>query len=186
MSIPCLLVEGCLYKRFKCFKIFNEFLRHLFKWREGGAALMHVYVWEYIVSLNYRTAWWMFTTFCKDEVLMVPHLCLGYSANSAQGWIQGGAKIGQWGVPSPKDFSFRLESYSNKPNAWQWSKGIWKEALLFWFHSEVKYLTRFWRIFGLSYFGVFQCNFYRFVYIKVLYLHLFCVIDMFIKREMLI
>ena len=25
--------------------------------KEGGDALMHVYVWEHIVSLYYRTAW---------------------------------------------------------------------------------------------------------------------------------
>ena len=31
--------------------------------------------------------------------------------------IQGGAKIGQWGVPSPKDCFFRLEDYSDKTNA---------------------------------------------------------------------
>ena len=84
----------------------------------GGGALMYVYVWEHIVALYYRTAWWIFTKLGRDEVLMVPHLCIGFSANSAKGWIQGGAKIGQWGVPSPKDFFFRLEGYSNKPNAW--------------------------------------------------------------------
>ena len=28
---------------------------------KGGGALMHVYVWERIVSLYYRTAEWMFT-----------------------------------------------------------------------------------------------------------------------------
>ena len=66
-----------------------------------------------------------------------------FSAIFAQGWIQGGAKIGQWGVPSPKDFFVRLEGCSNKPNVWQWSKSIWEEALLFWFHSEIKYLMRF-------------------------------------------
>ena len=63
--------------------------------KEGGGALMHVYVWEHIVSLYYRTTWWIFTKLGRDEVLMVQHLCLGFSANSAQGWIQGGAKIGQ-------------------------------------------------------------------------------------------
>ena len=73
----------------------------------------------------------MFMKLGRDEVLMVTHLCLGFSANSAQGWIQGGSIIGQWGVPSPKDFFFRLECYSNKPNAWQLSKSIWEEALLF-------------------------------------------------------
>ena len=31
----------------------------------------------------------------RDEVLMVRHLCIDFLANFAQGWIQGGAKIGQ-------------------------------------------------------------------------------------------
>ena len=61
----------------------------------GGGALMHVYLLEHIGSLSYRTARWMFTKLDRDEVLMVPHLCLGFSANSTKGRIQGGAKIGQ-------------------------------------------------------------------------------------------
>ena len=36
----------------------------------GGDALMHVYVWEHIASLYYRTAQWMFTKLGRDEVLM--------------------------------------------------------------------------------------------------------------------
>ena len=123
-------------------------LIYLGEGREGGVALMHVYVWEHIVSLYYRTVWWMFTKLDRDEVLMVLHLCLGFTAKSAQGWIQGGAKIGQWGVPSPKDFFFRLEGYSNKPNAWQWSKSLWEEALLvlvpFWSQIFDTFLTSFW------------------------------------------
>ena len=83
----------------------------------GGCALMHVYVLEHIVSLCYRTAWWIFTKLGRDEVLMAPHLWLDFSANPAQGLIQSGAKIGQWGVPSPKDCFFRLEDYSDKTNA---------------------------------------------------------------------
>ena len=49
-----------------------------------------------------------------------------------------------------------------------------------WFHSEVKLLTRFWHLFGLSHFALFQCNFYRFLCGKVFNLHLFCVISMFV------
>ena len=56
---------------------------------------MHVYVLEQIVSFSYRTARCMFTKLDRDEVLMVPRLCLGFSANSAKGRIQGGTKIGQ-------------------------------------------------------------------------------------------
>ena len=82
--------------------------------KEGGA-LMHVYVLEHIVSLCYRTAWWMFTKLDRDEVLMALHLWLDFS-DPAQEWAQVGAKIGQWGVPSPKDCFFRLEGYSDKAN----------------------------------------------------------------------
>ena len=79
------IVEEGLYKRFKWLKIFNEFFMYLFSRRKGGGALMQVYELEHIVSLSYRTAWWMFTKFGTDEVLMVPHmtLCLCFSANSA-------------------------------------------------------------------------------------------------------
>ena len=34
----------------------NEFSMNLFKMKGGGGALMHVYVWEHIASLYYRTA----------------------------------------------------------------------------------------------------------------------------------
>ena len=57
----------------------------------GGGALMHVYVLEHIISLSYRTTWWMFTKFDRDEVLIIMLLFIGFSANSTQGRIQGGA-----------------------------------------------------------------------------------------------
>ena len=53
---------------------------------------MHVYVWEHIVSLYYRTAQWMFTKLGRDEVLMVGHMYKDVLAISAQGRIQGEAK----------------------------------------------------------------------------------------------
>ena len=43
---------------------------------------MHVYVWEHIVSLYYRTAEWMFTKLGRDEVLMVPYKCCYISART--------------------------------------------------------------------------------------------------------
>ena len=60
---------------------------------------MHVYVWEHMVSLYYRTAEWMFTELGRDEVLMVPYKCCCFSARFVQGRIQGGAKIGHGEVP---------------------------------------------------------------------------------------
>ena len=69
------------------------------KERGGGGtllhALVHIYVLEHIVSLCSRTALWMFMKLGSDKALMAPHLWCDFSANPAQGWIQGGAKIGQ-------------------------------------------------------------------------------------------
>ena len=56
----------------------------------------------------------------------------------------------------------------------------------FWFHSEVKFLTRFCRLFGLSHFALFKCNLYRFLCSNVFNLHLFFVISMFISGRMLL
>ena len=69
----------------------------------GGGALVHVYVLEHIVSLNYRIAWWIFTKLGRDKVPMTPHICIDSCAKSAQGWIQGGAKIGPGGGPFSKE-----------------------------------------------------------------------------------
>ena len=52
---------------------------------------MHVYVWEHIASLYYRTAWWMFMILGRDEVLMARHM-QDTLAIFAQGQIQGEAK----------------------------------------------------------------------------------------------
>ena len=62
-----------------------------------GGALMHVCVWEHIVSLSYRTSRWIFTKLGRDEVLMVSYKCCCFSARSVQGRIQGGAKVGHGG-----------------------------------------------------------------------------------------
>ena len=35
---------------------------------------MHVYVWEYIVSLYYRIALWVLMKLGRDEVLIAPHI----------------------------------------------------------------------------------------------------------------
>ena len=63
-------------------------------------ALMHVYVWEYIVSIFYITDWWMDTKLGRVEVLVVPYKCCCFLARLAPGRIQGGAKKGHQGSPS--------------------------------------------------------------------------------------
>ena len=75
---------------------------------------MHVYVWEHIVSFYYRTAQWMFKEIGKDEVPAPALRCFGLIR---PGEDPGRAKIGHEGSPSSTNFFFRLEGYSNKPNA---------------------------------------------------------------------
>ena len=98
----------------------------------GGGALMHVYVREHIISLSYRTAWWMFTKLDRDEVLIITHLFIGFSAISNQRRIQGEGggnlpKIGQLGVLSPKDFFFSL---SYRTTWWMFTKLDRHEVLI--------------------------------------------------------
>ena len=138
----------------------------------------------HIFNFFSRTAWWILMKLGRDEVLMVPYKCCCFSARSAQGRIQGGAKIGQRGSPSSRNFFFRPEGYSDKPNGDD-LEACGKKCCYFWFHSEVKFLTRFWRLFGLSHFCVVQCNFYSVLCSKELYLHLFCVISVFLQGRML-
>ena len=71
----------------------------------------------YIFNFFSRTAWWILMKLGSDEVLMVPYKCCCFSARSAQGRIQGGAKIGHRGSLSSRIFFFRPEGYSDKPNA---------------------------------------------------------------------
>ena len=64
-------------------------------------------------------------------------------------------------------------------------EAFWMKYCYFWFHSEVKFLTRFRHLFGLivilPYFNAISVDFY-----KMFHLHLFCVISMFVSGRMLI
>ena len=46
---------------------FKWILVYLLRWKGGGGALVHVYVWEHIVTLNYRITWLIFTKLCRDK-----------------------------------------------------------------------------------------------------------------------
>ena len=59
--------------------------------------LMYLFMWKGVHTLSYRTNWCVIKL-GRDEVIMVLHMREGFSARSAQRWIQGGAKIGQWGT----------------------------------------------------------------------------------------
>ena len=79
----------------------------------------------------------------RDEVLMVPYKCCCFSARSAQGWIQGGAKIGHGG-PLLQETS----SSDRKATATNQMHSNDLEVLLFLvpFRSQIldAFLTSFW------------------------------------------
>ena len=107
---------------------------YLFRRRKGGvtnACMCGTH------SFSYRTDWLMLTKLGRDEVIMALHMRLGFLARSAQRWIQGGTKIGQWGAPSPKDFFFRSECNRNKPNASSYPKLKYRYCLLFGLISQI-------------------------------------------------
>ena len=86
---------------------------------------------------------------------MTPHICTDSWAKSAQGWIQGGAKIGPGGSPLQRtSFSDRKATATNRLHSSD-LEAFGKKYCYFWFHLEVKFLTRFGHLLGLSHFGVF-------------------------------
>ena len=111
---------------------------------KGGGALMHVYVWEHIVSLSYRTAEWIFMKLGRDEVLMVPYKCCCYSARPVQGWIQGRAKIGHWGPLLQRTSSLDLKATATNQIHSNDLEACGMKCCYLLFHSEVKFLTSFW------------------------------------------
>ena len=79
----------------------------------------------------------------RDEVLMVPYKCCCFSARSAQGRIQGGAKIGHGGpLLQESSSSDRKATATNRMHRND-LEACGKKCCYFWFHSEVKFLTRF-------------------------------------------
>ena len=104
---------------------------------------MHVYAWEHIVCLYYRTALWMFTKLGRNEVLMVPYKCCCFSDRSVQGRIQCGAKVGHGGpLLQETSSSDRKATATNRMDSND-LEACGKKCCYFWFHSEVKFLTRF-------------------------------------------
>ena len=75
----------------------------------------------------------------RDELLMVPYKCCCFSARSAQ----GGAKIGHGGpLLQETSSSDRKATATNRMHSND-LEACGKKCCYFWFHSEVKFLTRF-------------------------------------------
>ena len=95
---------------------------------------MHVYVWEHIVSLNYRMAIGILTKLVRDKVLMTPHIYTDVWTKFAQGWIQGGAKIGHGGpLLQRTSYSDRKATATNRMHR-NHLEAFRKKCCYFWFH----------------------------------------------------
>ena len=95
---------------------------------------------------------------------MVPYKCGCFSVRSAQGRIQGGAKIGHGGPLIQETSSSDPKATATNQMDSNDLEACGKKCCYFWFHSEVKFLTRFWRLFLdlviLAYFNVISIYFY--------------------------
>ena len=117
----------------------------------------------HIFNYFFRTAWWILIKFGRDEVLMVPYKCCCFSARSAQGRIQGVAKIGHGG-PLLQETSSKATATNQLDSNDLEACG--KKCCYFWFHSEVKFLTRFDVFLDLVIFAYFNAIFIDFYAIK--------------------
>ena len=90
-----------------------------------------------------RTAWWILMKLGRDEVLMVPYKCCCFSARSAKGRIQGGAKIGHRGPLLKKTSSSDRRATATNQMYSSDLEACGKKCCYFLFHSKIKFLTHF-------------------------------------------
>ena len=104
---------------------------------------MHVNVLEHIVSLSYRTNRWIFTK-REGRSAHGPLQVSLFSVRPVQGRIQGGAIICHGGHPLQRTSSSdRKATTANRMHSNDLQACGMKCCFFFWFHSEVKHLTRF-------------------------------------------
>ena len=96
-----------------------------------------------------RTAWWILMKLGMYEVLMVPYKCCCFSARSALGWNQSGAKISHGGPHLQETSSSDRKATGTNRMHSNDLEACGKKCCYFWFHSEVKFwrvLTSFWTV----------------------------------------
>ena len=116
---------------------------------------MHVYVWEHIVILSYRTALWSVMKLGMSEVRKVPCMLKDIFARSAKG--KGGSKIGNgclfFNSCSDRNTTATNQMHSNDLAA------CGKKCCYFWIHSEIN-LYVFMDLVILPYFNAISLDFY--------------------------
>ena len=114
--------KQCFYKRFKCFKNFNELFMYLFRQRKRGCSNACVCMGTYSQPLlqnhlmDVYETWYGWSSHDPAHALR----CFGHIRPGAgPGWGKNRSK--GLGVPSSKNFFFRQEGNSNKPKHVKWS-----------------------------------------------------------------
>ena len=99
--------------------------------------------------MDFDETWYGWSTQGPLQVLL-------FFGQIRQGADPGRGKNRSWGVPFFKELlpSDRKATATNRMHSND-LETCGKKCCYFWFHSEVKFLTRFWHLFGLSHFGVF-------------------------------
>ena len=90
-----------------------------------------------------------------DEVLKVPYMFQGILARSDQGWFKGRANIGHGGPLLQETSSSDRKATATNQMQSNDLEACGKKCCYFWFHSEVKFLTHFCCLSGLSHFALF-------------------------------
>ena len=104
-------------------------------------ALMHIYVWEHIVSLYYRTAWWMFTNLVGIKYTW-PSICIKvFRPYLPKGGSRAGQKKVAGGPLLKKTYSSDWKATAtNRMHSNDLEACGMKCCFLF--HSKVEFLTR--------------------------------------------
>ena len=71
LGLVILMYFNAIFIGFLCDKeLYLHFYLFIKVKNGGGGVLVHVYVWEHIVSLKYRITWWIFTKLGRGKELM--------------------------------------------------------------------------------------------------------------------
>ena len=135
---------------------FYEFLWIFFLCKKAGGGWF-----SYIFCFFSRTTWQIFMKLGRYEVLMVPYKCCCFSSRSVNRWRHHRQKYVPEGTLPWQTFSSEPKHVStNLKHLFDLERCL-KKCCYFWFHSGIKFLTRFWRLFGFCQKCTFLHYFFR-------------------------
>ena len=98
--------------------------------------------------MDFDETWYAWSTHGPLQVLL-------FSGQIRPGADPGRGKNRSWGTLLQETSSLDQKATATNQMHSNDLEACGKKCCYFWFHSEVKFLTRFWRLFGLSHFALF-------------------------------